>query len=407
MATETPPVVLPDEKRRMIDESFHQALESIKRIHAPLQLADRVKANRLGKISYDLAQLQRDAHMDGTISLLAPTGTDLGMMEQMSPALASEPLTAPQYDREQALQARPSHSSESQDEKQKAEAKQAEKPTWAEIAASAGSSKKGHKLSDSEIAALEGSAQGIICMTPRKGHKYSDSQIAAIEEHTGSIAYISVLLEQRWNEGEEAERRVVEVLRLPKTYTLRQLTCRIREGPLICVRLLDEYGKNTKKATVYFMKAENAKSFFLKNEMVRGESGDDRSLYGPGTHVVWGSPYRDPDGVLSMQGQCGARRRLTFVGRQMFTKIRPAQFGLDIVEAVGKENVELVWVFNKGNATVVLNDIRTAYALKEWFDEQACEPGPYQGITVAFSADFCESNVPLAMQLSQGSAVEL
>lgn len=72
MATEVPPVVLSSEVREMINENFYQALESIRNIYAPLKLADKDKANRLAKLSNELSQLQREAHLAEIISPLSP-----------------------------------------------------------------------------------------------------------------------------------------------------------------------------------------------------------------------------------------------------------------------------------------------------------------------------------------------
>lgn len=59
----------------MINESFYQALDSIRNIYTPLKLADKEKANRLAKLSNELAQLQREAHLAELISPLSPIDT--------------------------------------------------------------------------------------------------------------------------------------------------------------------------------------------------------------------------------------------------------------------------------------------------------------------------------------------
>ena len=380
MAMETQPVVLPDGTRRMIDESFQQALEYINKIHAPLQLADKAKANRLAKISYDLAQLHKEAHMDDTISLLAPTRSDLGLTEKMSPIRIFESTAALQGNEKQAVLAQPSHGFGNHSQEQQFEEKQ-EKPTWAEVASS-----------------------GEI---PKKGHNFSKSQAAVMEQHTKEKVYKTAVWRQQWKEGEEDQRRTVEVYHLPKSYTLRHLTNKIHEGPLILIEMIDEREGNTKCAMIVFMKAEDAKSFVLKNEAIRAEMGENQSCYGPGVNVGWGNPYPKPEGVFLMEGKGGARRRLTFSGRQLFSRIRPAQFYLDIAALAEKKNIELVWLFNSGNATVVFSNIGTAVALKEWFQEKSSKPGPYQGATVTFSADLCEAHIPLVTQMPGGGAVEV
>ena len=90
--------------------------------------------------------------------------------------------------------------------------------------------------------------------------------------------------------------RVVEVYQLPGTYTLRQLTRKIHDGPATQFSTRDGRGSNTKWAMIAFMEAEDAKSFILKNEAIQAEMGENQSWYGPGVNVVWGNPYPEPGG---------------------------------------------------------------------------------------------------------------
>ena len=405
MATEIRPVVLSDEERRLIDESFHHALESINKIHGPLQLADRAKASRLAKISYDLAQLHKEAHMDDTISSSAPTRSDLGLLEKSSPTGISVSRAVLQGSGKEAVITHSSHDSENHSQEQQAEEKQIEKPTWAKIAASREVPKKGHDFSNSEIAAIEQRTK--MKVEPGRNHKLSNSEIDTIEQRTKKKLYISALWEQKWKEGDEEERRVVEMYQLPKSYTLRDLTRNIHEGPLIQIKMINDQGSDTKWAVIVFMKAEDARSFYLTNEAIRARMGGNQSCYGPGINAVWGNPYPVPEVVSLMEGKGGARRRLTFSGRQLFAKIRPTRFYTDIATIAGKKNIELAWLFNRGNATVVFSRIGTACAIREYFTAKASEPGPYQGITVTFSADPCEAHISLVTQMPGGGAVEV
>ena len=72
-----------------------------------------------------------------------------------------------------------------------------------------------------------------------------------------------------------------------------------------------------------------------------------------------------------MEGKDGAQRRLAFNGGQIFAKMRHARLYLDIAAIAGKKKIELMWLFNGGNAIVVFSNIGTAYSFEECFKEKA------------------------------------
>ena len=71
--------------------------------------------------------------------------------------------------------------------------------------------------------------------------------------------------------GGPRQARVVQVHQLPKSYTLRQLTDKMNEGPLLRIEMKDDRRSGTESTVIIFIKAEDAKSFFLKNEAMRAE----------------------------------------------------------------------------------------------------------------------------------------
>ncbi len=206
------------------------------------------------------------------------------------------------------------------------------------------------------------------------------------------------------NEGEASQRRLVEVHGLPATSTLREVTRHITEGALMHVGLWDR-PDSTKTATVIFQNAVDAWKFVLKNDLVQSKLGARHSCYGPNRAVVFGAAFPDAAAERKMSGKPAVRRRLTFSGAELFKKITPARFYLDIAAIVKTENIELAWVFDYDNATVVFSEITCAVVAMTWVRMEA--PRAYQGITVSFGADPCEADLPLVSQIPGGGEITL
>ena len=52
------------------------------------------------------------------------------------------------------------------------------------------------------------------------------------------------------------------------------------------------------------------------------------------------------------------RRRLTFSLGGLFQRITRDEFEADIVAISGKDNLELLWLFNTGNSTCIFASVR-------------------------------------------------
>ena len=343
-------IALSSQMRQMVDDNFHQALENINTIHAPLQLVDKGKANRLAKISYDLAQLHREAHRDELISSLEPTEADF------------------QFDN-------PSDLAQNQDIHEK----KREKPTWAKIAAPKAGELEGKQMSIAPEAV---------------GKRRSDS--LNIGSGGNTISY----------GGEEDQRRLVNVHGLDVKTTLKDISRKISEGPLISLNL-SVNADNTKSASIVFLEVLHAKQFVARSDALRRDNRNGPGLYGQPTRVILGPPFRDDEVVYHMYGRDALRRRFTISGKGLFTNVQPTKFYLDLAAVVGKEHLELVWLFNRGNGTVVLSGVRQAVDVVVWLRKKASGDGPYQGADVQFSHDFCELRVPLVSQMSGGGEIKV
>lgn len=199
--------------------------------------------------------------------------------------------------------------------------------------------------------------------------------------------------------------RMMKVRGLPKTSTLRNVTREITEGPLMHVGL-DDAPNDTKDALLIFLRADDTRNFLTKNVAIRLNSmGATQSCYGPGVCVDLLGPFLDEELVLEMSGKGAVRRRLTFSRKGLFTKVTPSQFHHDVAGIVGTWNIELVWLFNAGNGTVVFGNILHSMKVLEVFKGRASRSGPYSGVAVSYSPDPCEAALHLVSQMPGGGEV--
>ncbi|KAJ9662790.1 hypothetical protein H2198_001241 [Neophaeococcomyces mojaviensis] len=125
------------------------------------------------------------------------------------------------------------------------------------------------------------------------------------------------------------------------------------------------------------------------------------SPFGPDIRVIPGMPYPADSDIRRMDNPHNERRRLTFARQQLFSHgISEHQFRRDIEDIVGPQNIELLWLFNTGNATVVLSAVPLAKLVRDKFLEYSRpKSSPYQGVMVSFSHDPCERDMHLVSQI--------
>ena len=350
METEELSIALSPQMRLLVDQNFHQALENINTIHGPLRLVDKSKANRLAKISYDLAQLHKEAHRDELLSPLESTETDSQLDGSSNPA-----------------------------KQQDIQEKKSEKPTWAKIAAP-------------KTGELEG--KRISIASEHAKQRRSESMYMGRPENSAV------------NENEDDQQRVVNVYGLDIRTSLKDISRAIVEGPLMSLKISTN-PDSTKSAAIVFLEAAHAKQFIARNDALHVVNKHGSGLYGPHAQVVLGHPYHDDEVFHYMRGRDVLRRRLTISGKGLFNSVQPIKFYLDLASVVGKEQLELVWLFNKGNGTIVLSGVREAVNLALWLRTKASGDGPYHGADVQFSHDFCELRVPLTSQIPGGGEVKI
>ena len=148
--------------------------------------------------------------------------------------------------------------------------------------------------------------------------------------------------------------RVVHVHNLPPSSTLQTLTSPIKVGALLSISL--SAGSPFRTGTIVFQHSAYAAEFLELNE--KSVKYTKTSLYGPGIDVVAAGNWRHDSDTVAMSERGGKqRRRLMFVCAGIFARVPREAFQSDVEKVAGKDGVEFIWLFNTGNATVVLASV--------------------------------------------------
>ncbi|EXJ83317.1 hypothetical protein A1O1_06938 [Capronia coronata CBS 617.96] len=179
-----------------------------------------------------------------------------------------------------------------------------------------------------------------------------------------------------------------------KERALSTITDRVNTGAVFSMAFVEEYGA----VCIIFQYASAAMAFMGENSQALRDSGV--SLFGPLQTVRYGEPYPENADIRRMGSPSNERRRLTFARQQLFTNgLNEEQFKKDLIDMVGTDNVELVWLFNTGNATVVFSSTVIARIVRDEFLHRSRKPGPYHDVHVGFSHDPCERPMNLITQI--------
>ncbi|ETI20004.1 hypothetical protein G647_09019 [Cladophialophora carrionii CBS 160.54] len=188
--------------------------------------------------------------------------------------------------------------------------------------------------------------------------------------------------------------RCVWIYGWTKDKPMSMVTERISTGAIFSMAYVEQYGA----VCVIFQYAGGAMLFCEEDSQLIREYGV--GLFGKGHEVKFGEAYPDNEDLLRMQPPLNERRRLTFARQQLFTNgMSEERFRRDLIEIVGRHNLELVWLFNTGNATAVFSSTVVARIVRDEFIRRSRRAGPYQEVQVGFSHDPCERPMNLITQI--------
>ena len=200
-------------------------------------------------------------------------------------------------------------------------------------------------------------------------------------------------------EPQISQSRIVWLIGCPANMTLHDVSNGIHEGPLVSICIVDDFDPVRcpgRAACVIFKEAQDALSFYhSNNKMV---FTNNRGRYVSDVRFELGLPYPADDNIRSMDAPTFARRRLTFVRSHLFaaSNLTKARFQQDLEKHCSQpDNIELIHLYNSGNATVVFAGVHIAREVKEAFLAYSKQKGPYHGVQVTYSKDPCEHEMRL------------
>ena len=209
------------------------------------------------------------------------------------------------------------------------------------------------------------------------------------------------------NEPASKQQRVVFIKGCKEGTSLYDITKRISHGPLMSITIERGSIQLGVEVSIIFFDAEDAAAFLVddRNSVLQKGHG----LYGCGVTVTQGPPWPEDEEIRAMgaPGRRRERRRLTLNGGGLFYRISGTSFHADIAAIAGNDNIELIWLYNTGNATVVLASTRVAKSVMTELMRKARHGGVYEGVNISFASDPCEKPLNLVSAISGIAAVKM
>jgi len=202
-------------------------------------------------------------------------------------------------------------------------------------------------------------------------------------------------------ESQSEQMRVVFLLNLPNNLTLQDISNGVQEGPLVQIVFGFDEVEQSRYAGVVFQYAKDAELFHQVLMKERAESRPERFRFI--MEAVRGDPFPADEVIKAMADpKICASRRLTMVKKAFFFVFGERHLTNLCNKIVGEENVQLVWLYNGGNATVVFSNVAAAMKMKTELDRLTAgaglpggQPAVWQGLQTTYSKDPCQ--VPLVL----------
>ncbi|KAG4436041.1 hypothetical protein IFR05_008473 [Cadophora sp. M221] len=190
--------------------------------------------------------------------------------------------------------------------------------------------------------------------------------------------------------------RLVFLLNLPNTIGLQEITQAIQEGPLVRIQFGVDTDNQARFVGIIFQHAIHAEAF--QNVLIKERERSRPERFRFIVDVVRGDAVPADHIIRSMNDHPFATRRLTIVKGKFFFMFGERQLKDLCCKIAGDDNVQLVWLYNGGNATVVFADVESAIKVKRVLDKKAkattdgvvgAESIVWKGLQTTFSKDPC------------------
>jgi RNA recognition motif-containing protein len=198
----------------------------------------------------------------------------------------------------------------------------------------------------------------------------------------------------------EEQMRTVIIFNLPQTTTLQDVSSAIAEGPILMIRFNTDSDNGNRYVGIVFQYAQDANAFreVLLQERAYSQPCRFRFI----VEVGQGPPYPYDDLLEDMEPPMNGSRRLTIVKKGFFFQFTKRELRKICTSIAGPDKIQLIWVYNGGNASVVFADVKSAVAVKTKFDQMAAGKAkvgvnmvPFEGLSTTFSKDPCFAEMNL------------
>lgn len=197
--------------------------------------------------------------------------------------------------------------------------------------------------------------------------------------------------------------RLVFLLDMPLNMTLQEVSDAVLEGPLRSIIFGMDEIKGQRYVGILFQYAQDAESFYQVLCKERADSRPGRFKFV--VDAIRGDPFPMDATIKAMGPPTFASRRLTLVKSKFFFMVGEKQLRAfcEKLVHVPREQIQLIWLYNGGNATIVFADVEWAIKVKAKLDEQANGVGTFDrqtaatwaGLQTTFSKDPCVAPLEL------------
>ncbi|TVY90684.1 hypothetical protein LAWI1_G004969 [Lachnellula willkommii] len=197
--------------------------------------------------------------------------------------------------------------------------------------------------------------------------------------------------------------RVVFLLDMPRHLTLQEVSDAVIEGPLRSITFSTDQSNGKPYVGIVFQYAQDSESFYqvLCKERTDKRPGRFKFL----VEAIRGDPFPMDDNIKAMGSPTYATRRLTMVKSRLFFMVneRSLRQFCEKYAGVGPDMIQLVWIYNGGNATIVFADVGEAIKVKSKLDDYSMGIGvpdrqavaTWAGLQTTFSKDPCVAPLEL------------
>ncbi|KAH8679758.1 hypothetical protein BGZ60DRAFT_503473 [Tricladium varicosporioides] len=238
-----------------------------------------------------------------------------------------------------------------------------------------------------------------------------NSRVIELHPRTGAtprlkpIGRIPSISSPRDGEAMTDQMRVVFLLDLPPTIGLQDISDAVQEGPLRSINFGTDDTTNEDKVSRYagvvFQFARDAEMFYAALCKEKADSRPYRFKFI--VDAARGPAFPMDEPLKAMGSPLFATRRLTIVKSKFFFMFGERQLRHFCIRLVGDDAIQLIWLYNGGNATVVFANVESAITVKQALDDRAAgrnlSPGQsastFEGLLTTFSKDPCVAPLEL------------